>query len=130
MQRAKPGLRVRPFYRTSKKANKMATVTVNQTFVGQPDEMEKYGGQIPADLKKSEKKMSAGEKANFSGKIHAGTKMEVSEERAKELLKLGLIEGDQPKEEKAPREKASVMTTDNVKEKKTDVQPTAKAKKK
>lgn len=103
----------------------MAKVTASQTFVGQPDEMEKYGGQIPADLKKFEKKMSPGEKASFVGKITKGTVMDVSDERAKELLKLGLVEGKQepePKEkEKAEvvqgKEKAQVMTTSKLKKK-------------
>lgn len=113
----------------------MAKITVAHAFIGSPEEMEKYAGKVPNHLSKLEKRMTKDEKSSFATKINPGTVMEVSDKRAKELDDLGLTEkgakaqAEAAKEEAAaPKEKAQVMTSDNVKEKKSDVQPTAKAK--
>lgn len=82
----------------------MKTVKAAFTFVGSDAELEKYGGQVPADLKKFEKKMSEAEKNSFAGKITAGTELEVSDERAKVLADLGLVEGPKGKKEEAATE--------------------------
>lgn len=106
----------------------MAKVKVSSTFVGNPEEMEKYGGQVPTEWKKREKMMSVGERNSFNGKITTGTEMEVTDARAKELAKAGLIEnpdkywtkGDQEAVEKA---KVLLGGTEKVK----DAGPVSKA---
>ena len=110
-------------------------VKVKQSFVGSPEEVEKYGGGIPTHLQDREDKMSKAEKQAFGGKINAGTEMDVSEQRARELADLGLITGltpsDIPVKEKseAPAAKEKKVITENVKEKaETKVIPTAKKK--
>ena len=83
----------------------MAKVTAKDHFVGTPEEVEKYGGQIPADLKKFEKKMIAGgEDQAYSGLITRGTVLEVSDARKQELLKAGVIEGSEEYQKKADAE--------------------------
>lgn len=67
-------------------------VKVTSTFVGTPEEVEEYGGQVPEHLKKQEKKMSEAERNSFNGKITAGTEMEVSDKRAHQLASLGVVE--------------------------------------
>lgn len=93
----------------------MAKVKLSTTIIGTPEEMQQYGGGLPADAKKFEKRMSEQERAMYGGKLYAGTEMEVSDRRAKELSDAGLIEGSEKKSapgEKilvrdAPREKAA-----------------------
>jgi hypothetical protein len=108
----------------------MAKVKVKVSFVGTPDEMEKYSGEVSNTMKHVEHRMTEGERASYNGKINPGTEMEVSDKRAAELLDLGLIEGDKPKEEKVAKEKKDFIGTGVVKEKKTSITQTPKAKKK
>lgn len=104
----------------------MAKVKVTASFIGSPEEVEKYGGKISGTSEHLEKRMTDQEKATYAGKINPGTEMEVSDKRAEELLKLGVIEGDKKKaaakEDKTAtttkEEKgAKVLTTKNVKTK-------------
>lgn len=67
-------------------------VKVISTFIGSPEEVEQYGGQVPDTLKKFENRMSQGERDSFAGKINSGTTMEVTEKRAHELASKGLVE--------------------------------------
>jgi hypothetical protein len=92
----------------------MAKVTIGQTFVGSPEELDKYGGQIPANLKDREDRMSDEEKAAFAGKIHVGTVMEVDDKRAQQLKDLGLVEGVK---KKAPEGQNQVIVSDKQREK-------------
>lgn len=87
----------------------MAKVKVTSTFIGTPEEVKEYGGQVPEHLKKLEKRMSDAERASFNGRITAGTVMEVSDKRAGELQALGVIETSKAEakdETKAPTKKA------------------------
>jgi hypothetical protein len=94
----------------------MAKVKILSTFIGSPKEVKEYGGQVPASLKHLEKKMTDAEKASFRGRITEGTEMEVSDERAGELQKLGVVA--------KPKEKAE--RTEAVKEKNENAGPAAK----
>lgn len=75
----------------------MAKITLSHTIVGRPEEVEKYGGQIPESMKKDKKKISAGELESFKGKITAGTEMDVDDKRAQELKDAGVVEGFEKK---------------------------------
>jgi hypothetical protein len=115
-----------PYFKKHK-LKTMPKVTVSQTFIGSVKEMETYGGRVPAEYAKREKNMSKEEKNSFSGKITAGTEMEVSDQRAKELAKLGLIENPEKywtKSDQAEAEKAKVTLFG---EKVTDAAPVKKA---
>jgi hypothetical protein len=83
----------------------MAKVKVIKPFVGQPDEMAQFAGQIPSDFKKSEKKMSDEEKGSFKNIITRGTVMEVNDKRARELAAAGVVESKTEKEEPKTAEK-------------------------
>lgn len=123
----------------------MATkVKAKLSFVGSPKEVEEFGGQLTEEFKKREDKVSDGERASFQGKINAGTELTVSDRRAKELEKLGLVEivgeSDGSDEEEAktepkgvnikqpePKPAEKVLVKDQPEKK--SVSPTAKAKK-
>jgi hypothetical protein len=83
----------------------MPKVKVTSTFIGSPKELEEYGGQVPEHLKKIEDKMTKEEKASFRGVITQGTVMEVSDKRAEELEKLGVV--GEAKAEKAKADLAA-----------------------
>lgn len=112
----------------------MATVVAKSSFVGSPEEMEKYGGQIPTHLKDREDKMSEAEKQAFGGKINAGTELEVSDKRAKELADLGLTVGSEEAEKGAKAEakekRQSLSGIQQVQKEKTETKNIPSAKKK
>lgn len=101
----------------------MAKVKVLSTFIGTDAELSKYGGQIPAEQKKWEKRMSEGEKAAFKGKITAGTEIEVDDKRAHELAAAGIVEFKGA--EKADYHTRDLDSKENVRtvEKVADAQP-------
>jgi hypothetical protein len=103
----------------------MAKVKASQTFVGTPEELEKYGGQVPTEFKKKESKMSNAEKQSFAGKITAGTEMEVSDERKKQLSEAGLIEGSDRQEPEGKK----ILVSDKPEKKAAATKETPKAKK-
>jgi ABC-type hemin transport system ATPase subunit len=84
----------------------MPKVKVTSTFIGSPKELEEYGGQVPEHLKKIEDKMTKEEKASFRGVITQGTEMEVSDKRAEELTKLGVVGEAKAEKAKADLAKA------------------------
>jgi hypothetical protein len=84
----------------------MPKVKVTSTFIGSPKELEEYGGQVPEHLKKIEDKMTKEEKASFRGVITQGTEMEVSDKRAEELAKLGVVGEAKAEKAKADLAKA------------------------
>lgn len=84
----------------------MPKVKVTSTFIGSPKELEEYGGQVPEHLKKIENKMTKEEKASFRGVITQGTEMEVSDKRAEELTKLGVVGEAKAEKAKADLAKA------------------------
>lgn len=102
----------------------MAKITLSHTIVGRPEEVEKYGGQIPESMKKDKKKISAGELESFKGKITAGTVMDVDDKRAQELKDAGVVEGF----EKKVIPQTNILAAAEIKEKKTPIAATEKVK--
>lgn len=102
----------------------MKKVKALSNFVGSPEENEKFGGQIPENLKDREDKMSEADKAQFKGKISLGTEMTVSDNRARVLEQNKLVEvlGDAPdeQEEGQPAKEKGVRITDNTGQPKAD----------
>lgn len=102
----------------------MASVKVSSTFIGTPEEMEKYAGQVPAEFADREGKMSEAERRSFYGVITVGTEMEVSEKRAEALLEMGVIEGEQkPKAAKARGFKVTDKTGQPTEPAETETDP-------
>lgn len=95
----------------------MAKVKALKTFIGTSEEVNEFGGQLPEEMKKFEKKMSKSERASYNGRITRGTSFEVTDARKKELLKAGVIEGSEKElaEAEVEREKGtSVLHKENT----------------
>lgn len=99
----------------------MKKVEALSNFVGSPEENERFGGQIPSNLKEFESKMSQADKDGFRGKITVGSPMIVNKNRAAKLEELGLVKvvGDASEDEISQaneplKEKKEVGIRDNT----------------
>lgn len=116
----------------------MPKVKVLSNFIGTPEEVEQNKGEVPSNitesLKGTKKKLTDEEIASFDHIISRGSTIEVTEQRAKELAGLGLVEyqGITPKTVAAEqtKEKVNIRATEEKKtgEKVKNVKPAAKNK--
>lgn len=74
----------------------MPKVKVLDNFIGRPEEVAQNKGQVPSNveeqMKKAKKELSQADIDSFDHIISRGSTIEVTEKRAEELAKLGLVE--------------------------------------